>query len=73
MNKAGDIVGFFYDPQGIQHGFLRRAGTFTTIDYPGAAGTSAESINDIGQVVGFWADAHRVRPRAHRGADALAR
>jgi hypothetical protein len=42
------------------------AGTFTSIDFPGAAVTSARGINDNGDIVGFlrainWGHEARVR------------
>lgn len=40
------------------HGFLLNAGSFTTIDFPGAAtGTVAGDINDSGQIVANYGDA----------------
>jgi probable HAF family extracellular repeat protein len=33
-----------------------RAQTFTSIDYPGATATSAEGINDSGQIAGYYQD-----------------
>jgi hypothetical protein len=50
----------------IYHGFVRTAnGTFAIIDVPGAGtqygqGTTAESINDIGSVTGFYTDSQYV-------------
>jgi hypothetical protein len=37
-----------------RHGFLLHAGTFSTIDYPGASYTEAWKINDSGQVAGRY-------------------
>jgi hypothetical protein len=36
INPGGDIVGFYVDAVGKQHGYLLRRGQFTTIDVPGA-------------------------------------
>src|SRR5437773_384935 len=36
VDTAGDIMGYYVDGSGIPHGFLLSAGTYTTIDYPGA-------------------------------------
>jgi probable HAF family extracellular repeat protein len=47
------MVGAFSDSTG-GHGFLDIAGSFTTIDVPGAGFTSAQGINDAGQIVGFF-------------------
>ena len=42
----------------VQHGFLRtRDGTFTTIDYPGAAETQVLAINPAGVIVGDFCNA----------------
>ena len=38
------------------HGFLDTGGSFTTFDVPGASITEAHSINDAGQIVGFFND-----------------
>jgi probable HAF family extracellular repeat protein len=54
INSEGDIVGVFTDAMSQQHGFLRRAGEFTTIDYPGAVATSANGINPSGHIVGSY-------------------
>lgn len=39
------------------HGFLWQRGRFSTLDLPGATGTSAAAINDRGQIVGTYIDA----------------
>jgi len=55
MNGAGDVVGFFFDAQLAQHGFLWPAhGDFTVIDGPGAFRTNAHGINAAGDVVGHY-------------------
>ncbi len=47
----------YYDSS-TQHGFLLSGGTYTTIDFPGAAaGTYANAINDSDQIVGAYGDA----------------
>ena len=38
------------------HGFLLSGGVYTTIDFPGAIGTLAFSINDAGAIVGGYID-----------------
>src|SRR5262245_33621582 len=47
INPRGDVVGFYIDTAGIQHGFLLKDGTFMTIDFPlaGVRNTSANGIN----------------------------
>lgn len=70
INDDGVIVGTYFDHAGFQHGFMLRAGQFTTLDVPGAAqltdvafeygfglGTAAFRINNEGTVVGQYADA----------------
>src|SRR5262249_59859018 len=55
INNAGQIVGYYIDSTGQQHGFLYSSGTYTTIDDPSAtSGTAAFGINDGGDVVGFY-------------------
>jgi hypothetical protein len=60
VNPAGDIAGsyFTFTPY-AEHGFLRTPdGTFTTIDYPGAAGsTEVLAINPAGVIVGDFCNA----------------
>jgi len=53
VNNAGDIVGQYATP-GTAHGFVLSRGAFTAIDVPGAAATLPRSINDEGQIVGFY-------------------
>jgi uncharacterized membrane protein len=52
INVNGDVVGWYIDSAGKQHGYLLSGGAFTTIDYPGANGTIARAINDQGDIVG---------------------
>jgi probable HAF family extracellular repeat protein len=56
INARGDIVGFYVDTAGVQHGFLLSDGQYTTIDVPfaGARGTVANGINAEGEVVGTY-------------------
>jgi hypothetical protein len=58
VNKAGHAVGG-YGPNvnanlPSNHGFLLKGTKFTTIDYPGAAWTQANAINDAGVIVGAY-------------------
>ena len=57
INNSGQIVGTFGDNTTGIHGFLDTGGTITTIDVPGAVGTSAYGINDSGQIVGGFSNA----------------
>jgi probable HAF family extracellular repeat protein len=53
IDSAGDVVGYYEDASGNNHGFLLSNGIYTTIDYPGSIGpTFAFGINDLGQIVG---------------------
>src|SRR5262249_3253852 len=72
INPAGTITGWYIDPNGVSHGFLRaKDGTFTTFDPPGASfprnGTDYAAfggegfsggapINAGGAVTGFYID-----------------
>jgi hypothetical protein len=61
INKAGDIVGWFQDANGVQRGFTDIGGTFTQVDYPGnQAVTVLEGINDSGLIVGQYTDSSSV-------------
>jgi len=58
VNKAGHAVGG-YGPNvnanlPSNHGFLLKGTKFTTIDYPGAAWTQPNAINDAGVIVGAY-------------------
>jgi hypothetical protein len=66
INPAGDIVGRYTDKTGT-HGFLLSHGIVTTIDVgvhgaalgcPGATFTTAEGINERGEISGFCNDAN---------------
>jgi hypothetical protein len=46
------VVGEYQTPDGKFHGFRWERGRITTIDAPGAAGTSLTDINDRGQILG---------------------
>jgi probable HAF family extracellular repeat protein len=53
----GQIVGYYKDSSGTEHGFLYSGGTYTKLDDPlGAKGTEVHGINDTGQVVGLYLD-----------------
>jgi len=65
ITAAGDIVGDYSttvgpcaaQPSAGCHGFLLSKGTFTTIDVPGAFGTTARGISPEGTIVGFYLNA----------------
>jgi len=54
INARGDVVGFYVDAQGKQHGFLLQDGRYSTIDFPaaGVRATIANGINARGEIVG---------------------
>lgn len=59
VNDKGDIVGFYTDVGGTQHGYIDNGGVFTSFDAPGAvAGTTTiNGVNDKGDIVGFYTTA----------------
>jgi hypothetical protein len=64
INNRGQLVGFYIDANDVEHSFELSGGKFTTIDPPGAANLpgpsfttnldEAETINDLGQIVGGY-------------------
>ena len=61
INASGSMVGF-YEASGVVHGFLLSGGTYTTIDPLGATSTTAQSINNMGQIVGSYRDSAGPNP-----------
>ena len=55
INDQGDIVGWYADANGVQHGFLLSGKKATTIDDPGGA-TNLEGINNKGEISGLYTD-----------------
>ena len=55
INSRGDIVGL-YVAGGRQHGFLRKDGEFSSLDFPasGVRATNANGINARGEIVGQY-------------------
>lgn len=47
-----DIVGGYLDSAGASHGFILSGGTYTTVDFPGAAGTVLTGRNPSGEMAG---------------------
>ncbi|MHB8218590.1 MAG: hypothetical protein ACYDDS_21165 [Candidatus Sulfotelmatobacter sp.] len=47
------IVGSYLDASSVSHGFILVGSTYTTVDFPGAAGTVLTSLNPSGQMSGF--------------------
>jgi len=54
INDKGEILGTYFDTNGVAHGYLKAGETYTTIDVPDATGTYAYSINNGGTVAGVW-------------------
>jgi probable HAF family extracellular repeat protein len=51
-------LGCYADAAGNGHGFLLDQGRYTTVDPPdSSSGTSANGINNAGQIVGWYTDA----------------
>jgi probable HAF family extracellular repeat protein len=55
INNKGDIVGWYEDANGLQHGFLLSGGVATTIDNPNGT-TNLEGINNKGEISGLYTD-----------------
>ena len=61
INTAGQIVGWYKDSSGAQHGLLYSNGTYTTLSDPlGTNGTAGQGINDGGQIAGYYYDSSGV-------------
>jgi probable HAF family extracellular repeat protein len=55
INNNGEAVGLYTGRTGgPEQGFLYSHDTYTILDFPGATRTGAYSINDKGQVVGYY-------------------
>ncbi len=54
INARGDVVGFYIDAAGRQHGFLLSEGQYRSVDVPGARGTVVNGINAAGEMVGSY-------------------
>src|SRR6516165_6990803 len=59
-NNHGEIVGDYTDSTGTMQGFVYIGGVFHTVDDPlGVPGSTViNGVNDLGQLVGFYADAN---------------
>jgi hypothetical protein len=68
INNRGEITGYFLDTNNVYRGFVRSPwGNVTTFDAPGAnttpgaySGTFPVSINDEGEITGYYLDANNV-------------
>jgi hypothetical protein len=53
IDPQGTIVGGYLDAAGTSHGFILEGGNYTTVDFPGAAGTVLSGISPSGEISGF--------------------
>ncbi len=56
ITPQGTIVGGYVDASGTSHGFILSGRNYTTVDYPGAAGTQLTGMNPSGALSGFSCD-----------------
>jgi len=54
ISPQGDIVGQYLDGSSVSHGFILSGGDYTTVNYPGAPGTSLTGINPSGELSGLF-------------------
>jgi hypothetical protein len=57
MNDAGDVAGYYYNADNVNHGFVFSGGTFSTVEVAGARGTLLSRIKNDGRVTGVYTDA----------------
>ncbi len=56
INASGDVSGIYVDGAGVNHGFTRIGGTFTTVDNPASTVfNQALGINNSKETVGYYA------------------
>jgi probable HAF family extracellular repeat protein len=66
INSSDQIVGYYVDGSGEEHGFLRNftgygvRGAYIALDPPNSVNTVVEGINDSGQITGFYQTADLV-------------
>jgi hypothetical protein len=58
MNDKGQVVGQYGTPEGGLRGFPYEQGTFTDIIVTADSGTPAQSINNVGHIVGIFTRWH---------------
>jgi hypothetical protein len=72
VNSAGDVAGYYIDPGGIDHGFIRNAaGVITTVDVPvnGNLGSEIVAIDGAGDTAGFYFDSQNNEHSFVRSSD----
>jgi uncharacterized membrane protein len=57
MNPAGNLAGWYFDLNGVGHGYVRINDFLTSFDLPGATFTAAYGISPGGDLVGTYCDA----------------
>ncbi|MGO9063378.1 MAG: hypothetical protein ACLQIH_01410 [Myxococcaceae bacterium] len=57
INVEGVIVGGYLDSGGTSRGFVLKGGEYTTVNFPGAAGTILTGISPLGEMSGESCDA----------------
>ncbi|HKR97484.1 MAG TPA: hypothetical protein VJW55_19060 [Candidatus Angelobacter sp.] len=73
INAQGQIIGFFFDAAGREHGWLFQDGSFTQVDFPGASATRTVNINNSSVITGSFLDAAGVQHGLVGRADNLIR
>ncbi|MGA2247493.1 MAG: hypothetical protein ABSH48_21115 [Verrucomicrobiota bacterium] len=63
LNNGGVVTGYYVNPDTILHGFVWRAGQFSTVDanVSGAIGTAWVGLNDNGDLAGVYFDTNNVQ------------
>jgi hypothetical protein len=59
INNRKEVLGAWYDAEGAAHNFLRKQAKYHAIALPGSFGatiTSAQTINDFNDIVGYYVD-----------------
>ena len=54
INDHNQVVGTYWDAQGVSHGFVKSSSGIVTFDVPGADGTAGIGINNRGEITGFY-------------------
>jgi hypothetical protein len=63
INNRREVLGAWVDAEGNNMNFLRRQSTYAPVVLPasfGATFTSAQTLNDLNDIVGYYADASGV-------------
>jgi probable HAF family extracellular repeat protein len=62
INNIGEVIGNYTNTSFAEQGFVFSGGTYTQISDPlGTEGTFLQSINDLGQIAGYYVDSSRVQ------------